>query len=183
MTNSAFSLTRRRLLAGLGAVATTGPLAAARAQPRQPRSLALRAGPALLPLEPGQSGTEAWSLQTDGPADALRFNQGDEIDLTLHNDLPAPLVLNWHGFDGLPAIEPLTSRHPIPPGQIDRYSLALRQAGTFLCDARLLGDGLTQSSPARALIVHEQTAPEVDHDELILIEDWRLGASGPPIAP
>ncbi len=183
MTNPAFPLTRRHLLAGLGAVAATGPSSAARAQAGQSRPLVFRAAPALVPLKPGQPGTEVWSLQTDGPAGALRFDQGDSIDLTLRNDLPAPLVLNWHGFDGLPGIEPLTARQPIAPGQTGRFSLALRQAGTFLGDVRLLGDGLAQPSPARALIVQEETPAEADRDELVLIEDWRFGANGLPIAP
>jgi FtsP/CotA-like multicopper oxidase with cupredoxin domain len=183
MANGFLPLTRRHLLAGLGAAAVIQSAAPVRAQPRQPRSLALRAAPALLQLKPGQSETDVWSLQTDGTADALRFTQGDEIDLTLHNGLQASLVLNWHGLDGLPSIEPLTNRRPISPGQTDRYALPLPQAGTFLCDTRLLGDGLSQSSPARALIVEDRTPLEVDHDELLLIEDWRLGADGRPIAP
>ncbi|MBN9006565.1 MAG: multicopper oxidase domain-containing protein [Rhizobiales bacterium] len=182
MVNSVFPVTRRCLLAGLGAVATAGPATTVRARPEQPGPLVIRAVPTLLSLRPDQPGTTVWSLQTGMPT-APRFLQGGTIDLTLRNELPAPLVSNWLGFDGLPTIEPLTARRPIPPGQTDRYSLPLRQAGTFLCDVRLLGDGLAQSSPARALIVEDQTPLEVDRDEFVLIEDWRLSDDGHPTAP
>jgi FtsP/CotA-like multicopper oxidase with cupredoxin domain len=59
----------------------------------------------------------------------------------------------------------------------------LRQAGTFLCDTRLLGDGIAQSSPAQAMVVEERAPAEVDRDEVMLIEDWRLDPKGLPIAP
>lgn len=105
------------------------------------------------------------------------------MDAVVTNGLPAPLVLNWRGVDGAAAIEPLTDRSPIPPGGTDRYAFPLRQAGTFMCDARLLGDGLAQPSPAQALIVEEREPIEADRDEVMLIEDWRFDAEGRPVAP
>jgi FtsP/CotA-like multicopper oxidase with cupredoxin domain len=174
-------LTRRHLLAGIG-VAAAAPTAPIRAQPQRPQTLAIDATPAPLQLGPDRDETAVWSLRTDRSA-TLRFRQAETIDLALHNGLPAPLVLNWHGIDGAPSIEPLTGRPPTSPGATDRFSLPLRQAGTFLCDTRLLGDGLAQSSPAQALIVEERTPLEVDRDEVMRIEDWRLDAEGRPIAP
>ncbi|WP_439925743.1 multicopper oxidase family protein [Nitrobacter sp. JJSN] len=182
MTRCPVQLTRRHLLAGIGAAAV-GPAAAIRAQPQNPQTLALDATPAPLLLGPDRGETAVWSLRTGGSSKTPRFRQDATIDLTLHNGLPAPLVLNWHGIDGVPSIEPLTARRPASPGETDRYSLPLRQAGTFLCDGRLLGDGLAQSSPAQALIVEERTPVEVERDEVMLIEDWRLDVEGLPIAP
>ena len=183
MASSLFSPTRRRLLAGIGAVAVSGRAIAVRAQSRGPQNLVLQAAPEPLSLGPGRPETIVWSLRANGASIAPRFRQGDEVDLILQNDLPAPLILNWHGPDGLPSIEPLIVRRPVSPGKTERYVLPLRQAGTFLCDAHLLGDGLVQSLPAQALIVEEQTPAAVDRDETVLIEDWRLDADGLPIAP
>jgi FtsP/CotA-like multicopper oxidase with cupredoxin domain len=171
--------TRRHLLAGIG-LAAAGPAAG---QPQRPQTLGLDATSASLRLAPDRDETAVWRLQTEGGSAIPRFREAEAIHLALHNGLPAPLVLNWRGMDGVPSIEPLTARRPVSPGQTDRYPLPLRQAGTFLCDARLLGDGLTQSSPAQALIVEEPTSVEVDRDEVMLIEDWRLDASGFPVAP
>ncbi|GAB1716039.1 MAG: Twin-arginine translocation pathway signal [Nitrobacter sp.] len=182
MTRRPVQLTRRHLLAGIGAAAA-GPMPAIHAQARTSQTLAFDATPAPLRLGPDRDETAVWTLQAGGSPANLRFRHDEAIDLTLHNGLPAPLVLNWHGMDGVPSIEPLTARRPVSPGGSDRFSLPLRQAGTFLCDARLLGDGLAQSSPAQALIVEEPTPVEVDRDEVMLLEDWRLDAEGLPIAP
>ncbi len=183
MTRHHTPLTRRHLLAGFGAAAAVGPAAVVRAQSRNPQTLAFHATSAPLLLRPDQRETAVWSLRTDGSSTILRFRQGEETDLILHNGLPAPLVLNWHGIDRVPSMEPLIVRRSVSPGKTDQFSVPLRQAGTFLCDGRLLGDGLAQSSPAGALIVEERAPLEVDRDEVILIEDYRLDAEGLPAAP
>jgi FtsP/CotA-like multicopper oxidase with cupredoxin domain len=181
MTRPPVHLTRRHLLAGIG-VAAAAPATVIRTQPQHPQTLAFDATSAPLRLGPDRDETAIWSLRTDRPA-IPRFRQGETLDLALHNGLPAPVVLNWHGIDGASSIEPLTARRPTSPGETDRFSLPLRQAGTFLCDTRLLGDGLAQSSPAQAMVVEERTPAEVDRNEVMLIEDWRLDAKGLPIAP
>jgi FtsP/CotA-like multicopper oxidase with cupredoxin domain len=181
MTRPPVHLTRRHLLAGIG-VAAAAPATVIRTQPQHPQTLAFDATSAPLRLGPDRDETAIWSLRTDRPA-IPRFRQGETLDLALHNGLPAPVVLNWHGIDGASSIEPLTARRPTSPGETDRFSLPLRQAGTFLCDTRLLGDGLAQSSPAQAMVVEERTPAEVDRDEVMLIEDWRLDPKGLPIAP
>jgi FtsP/CotA-like multicopper oxidase with cupredoxin domain len=179
MTPRPVQLTRRHLLACIGAAAA-GPAPAIHAQARPPQTLAFDATPAPFRLGPDRDEITVWTLQTEG---SLRFRHDDAVALTLQNGLPAPLILNWYGMDGVPSIEPLTARRPVSSGETDRYLLPLRQAGTFLCDGRLLGDGLAQPSPARALIVEERTPAEVDRDEVMLVEDWRLDAEGLPIAP
>jgi FtsP/CotA-like multicopper oxidase with cupredoxin domain len=183
MTHAPPALTRRTLLAGLGgtilgpALATWAPSPAA-AQGRP--ALALRAGAGTLPLRPSMP-TPAWLLTGgDGP---LRFKRGDEIDVTFQNDLPVPVALTWRGLDGVAAAEPLLGRPPVAAGGKDAFRLPLRHAGTGLLDARLLGDGQALPSTARAYVVQETALPQVDRDEVWLIEDFRLRADGTAIAP
>ncbi len=180
MTDLVFPLNRRRLLAGLGAT-VLGPAlpSVAVAQSRTP--LMLQAKPGAAALRPGQPDTLTWSLLT--PDAGLRFRRGDQLDVTLANDLPVPIVLNWHGIDGAPAAEPLAARPPLASGARDTYALPLRHAGTFLCDLRLLGDGQARPSPARALVVSEREPVLVDRDEVLLVEDWRLRSDGSAMAP
>ena len=184
MTQSPAALTRRTLLAGFGGTILAPSLAswsptAASAQTRP--ALALGAVPGRLALAPGTP-TPAWLLtgSGDGP---LRFRQGDDIDVTLQNDLPAPVALAWRGLGGVARAEPLLGRPPVAPSAKDTFRLPLRHAGTGLLDARLLGDGQTLPSPARAYVVQESAPPEVDRDEVWLIEDFRLRADGTSIAP
>lgn len=183
MTHAPPALTRRTLLAGLGGAILGPALAASAPSPAAAQgrpALALRAGAGTLPLRPSVP-TPAWLLTGgEGP---LRFKRGDEIDVTFQNDLPVPVALTWRGLGGVAAAEPLLGRPPVAAGGKDAFRLPLRHAGTGLIDARLLGDGQTLPSPARAYVVQETAPPQVDRDEVWLIEDFRLRADGTAIAP
>ena len=182
MTKRVFPLTRRRLLAGLSAT-VLGPVMTSLATAQGRPTLMLQAKPGTAALRPGQPDTPVWSLLPSSPETGMRFRRGDQLEILLGNDLPVPVVLNWHGLDGAPAAEPLAARSRLASGAKDTFVLPLRHAGTFLCDLRLLGDGQARPLPARALVVVESEPVRVDRDEVILIEDWRLRADGSPIAP
>jgi FtsP/CotA-like multicopper oxidase with cupredoxin domain len=171
---------RRELMAGLGAAVLAPALPRiAAAQARAALALQAKAGP--MALQPGAPDTPVWSLQ--GGADRhFRFRRGDQIEIRLGNELPGPTVLNWYGI-AVPAAEPLTARAPLTPGASESVVIPLRQAGTFMCDLRLLGDAQPRPSAARALVVAESEPVAVDRDEVLLIEDWRLRSDGSAIAP
>jgi FtsP/CotA-like multicopper oxidase with cupredoxin domain len=182
MADRILRLNRRELLAGLGAAVVTPTIpgiAAARERP----SLLLRAKPGVLALRPGQADTPTWSLQGSTPEPDFRFRRGGELEITLQNDLPIPIALNWHGIDGVAAAEPLAARAPVSPGAKESSVISLRHAGTLLCDLRLLGEGQARPLPTRALIVGENEPVTVDRDEVFLIEDWRLRPDGTAITP
>ncbi|MDR3466547.1 MAG: multicopper oxidase domain-containing protein [Xanthobacteraceae bacterium] len=111
------------------------------------------------------------------------MRQDDSLDLTLTNDLPVPVLLDWRSCDGTPAIEPLLVQRPLQPGQTSTLRLTLTQAGTVLYDARLLGDGLLRPLPASGLAVLERKPPMVDADRLVTITDWRVRSDGSVVAP
>jgi FtsP/CotA-like multicopper oxidase with cupredoxin domain len=182
MTDHVFPLTRRHLLAGLG-TAVLGPAMPSMAAAQTRPSLALQAKPGSATLRVGQPDTPIWSLLTSPSDIGMRFKRGDELQVTLGNNLPVPVLLNWHGAGGVPSAEPLAARPPLAFGAKDAFVLPLRHAGTFLCDLRLLGDGQARPSPARALVVRESEPIAVDRDEVVLIEDWRLRPDGSAIAP
>ena len=189
MASPEFPLNRRALMAGLGAMALAPALpAAVMAQGRPILSKRLEAGS--ISLRAGSPDAPIWSLsefggrfrQGDIVAD-LKFTRGDVVEIGLANDLPVPAVLNWRSINGAAGAEPLTGRPPIAPGGKDTFQIPLRHAGTYLCDAKLLGDGQARPSRARSLIVAENERIAVDKDEVCLIEDWRLRADETAIAP
>lgn len=183
MTDGIFRTTRRGLLAGLsGVILSPGlPVRQAAAAPRQ--VLALQARPGTAALRSGAADTPVWSLLEATPDATRRFRRGDELEVNLENQLPVPVVLNWHGIDGTPGAEPLTARPPLAPGAKDSFVIPLRHAGTVLCDLRLLGDGQARPLPARAIIVAETEPVAGDRDEVLLIEDWRLRPDGGALTP
>jgi FtsP/CotA-like multicopper oxidase with cupredoxin domain len=177
MSDHIFRPDRRVVLAGLGAIAFRGPSAAAKIE--GPPPLALRAQPASLALQEGKAATPIWSPGSE----ALRFKRGSSAQITLTNDLPVPLVLNWRGVDGIAATEPLLGKPALGPSASDTSVFPLRHAGTYLCDLALLGDGAARPIAALPLIVGETERVQVDRDETFLIEGWRLKPDRTAIAP
>jgi FtsP/CotA-like multicopper oxidase with cupredoxin domain len=181
MTNRVFPLTRRRLLAGVGAT-VLGPALPSIAAAQSRKGLTLHARTGTISLRPGGPDTPIWSLGLE-----IRIGKddpgGDTLKMALSNELPIATVLNWHGIDGFAEAEPLTVRAPLASGGSEIFQIPGRQAGTFLYDLRLLGDGQERPSPVRSLIIGEKQALTVDRDEVVLIEDWRLRPDGSAIAP
>src|ERR1700704_5421658 len=99
MADRFFPLDRRTLLTGLGAaVLSPALLRTASAQGRP--GLSLQARPGVVALRTGGPETPIWSLATPSPETGLHFKRGDQLDVTLGNDLPVPAVLNWRGIAG-----------------------------------------------------------------------------------
>jgi FtsP/CotA-like multicopper oxidase with cupredoxin domain len=177
MSDHIFQPNRRTVMAGLAAATCQWPDRAAHAE--QASRLALRCKADVLELRDGQPATAIWSLGDQ----ALSFKRGDRPDITLTNDLPVPALLNWRGLDGAAGAEPLLARSAIAPSASDTFQLPLRHAGTYLCDLALLGDGAARATRALPLIVSESEPVQVDRDETLLIEGWRLKPDGSAIAP
>jgi FtsP/CotA-like multicopper oxidase with cupredoxin domain len=181
MADRILRLDRRELMAGLAAAALGPAMPGMAAVPPRP-ALLLQARAGVIALRPGGPDTAIWSLAGPALDPGLRFKRGDELEITLSNELPVPTVLNWHGLEGVPAAEPLAARRPLAPGARETFLVPLRHAGTLLCDLRLMGDGQARPSPALALVVGESEAVTADRDEVFLIEDWRLRPDGSAIA-
>jgi FtsP/CotA-like multicopper oxidase with cupredoxin domain len=175
MTDQTFPLTRREFVAGLSTTVLGPAIALAEGRP----SLLLQAKADVIALRPGMPDTRIWSLG----GSTLRFKRGDNIEVTLANQLPVPAVLNWRGLDGVRAADPLVAATPLGPGASQTFAIPLRHAGTYLCDLRLNGDGQVRASSARALVVAESETVTVDRDEVFLIEDWMIRPDGTAIAP
>ncbi len=182
MAERILRLNRRALISGLGAAVLAPAMPGIAATPRH-ASLVLQAKDGIIALRPGAPETPIWSFQEPTPEPAFRFRRGDELEITVRNDLPVPTLLNWHGLDGVPAAEPLAARPPLSARDSETQVIPLRHAGTSLCDLRLLGDARARPLPACAVVVEESEAVLVDRDQVFLIEDWRLRPDGTAIAP
>jgi FtsP/CotA-like multicopper oxidase with cupredoxin domain len=186
MTDGIFPLSRRGLLlAGIGAATLrpSSPVRGATAPVPAPRqALTLQARPTTAALRTGSADTPIWSLSGPTSDAVTHFRRGDEVEITLENRLPIPVVLT-SGIDGAAAAEPLAVRPPLAAGGKDVLVLTMRHAGTCIFDLRLLGDGQAGPLPLRAMIVAENEPVTVDRDEVFLIEDWRLRPDGSAIAP
>jgi FtsP/CotA-like multicopper oxidase with cupredoxin domain len=182
MPDRTFGLDRRELVAALGAMAM-GQCTPGLAFAQRRQRVTLEAKAAVIAPGPNQPEIPIWALQSSPPGPFLRFGKGDELEIAIQNSLPIRTVPNWYGLDGLAAAEPLITRSPLMPPGKETLAIPMRQAGTFFCDLRLLGDSQARPMPVLPLIVAESESVAVDRDEVLLIEEWRLRPDGTPMAP
>jgi FtsP/CotA-like multicopper oxidase with cupredoxin domain len=180
MADRIFQPDRRELIAGLGAAAL-GPALPSLANAEPLPALALRAKTDSRPLRPPNVDGLLWSIRDSTTEDFGRIKRGDSLGFAFLNELSVPAELNWHGLEGHP--ESLFTRPGLAAGDSQIFQIPFRQAGTLLCDLRLLGDGQARPSRALALVVGESEPVAVDRDQVFLIEDWRLRPDGTAIAP
>jgi FtsP/CotA-like multicopper oxidase with cupredoxin domain len=182
MENQDFSPLRRALVATLGGIAIAPALGFPARGQSQPQ-LSLKTVARKLKLSANLPESAIGSLETTGHSASVRFAQGQTLEVSLSSELPAVSLWNWVGFDGLSLAEPLLAQKPVASGSRASFILPLRQAGTFLIDARMLDSGRQQPSASLPLIVEESAATPADRDEVLLIEDWRVMPDGRALGP
>ena len=173
---------RRRLLTGLGAVVLAPALPGPMRGHGQGEGLLLQATTTTMALRPGQAETAVWALRAPTRGPAPRFKLGSELAITLQNDLPVPIALDWRGLEGASAAESLAATAPVAAGTKSTFTARLSHAGTTLCNLRVLEDGT--GLPLRPLpVIVEENQSSFDRDEVFLAEDWRLRADGMAATP
>lgn len=177
------SLTRREFIivaAGVtgAAIVGAGTSVATAGQDAQ-KELEFEAG-ILKPVKwPDGKPKEGGILAINGmlPGPTIRAKEGDEISVTLCNNLSEPTTIHWHGMhqrgtwfmDGVANI----SQVPIPPGGCYTYRFMAYPAGTYWYHSHTgvqYNDGLFGP-----LIVEEKENPyqaDYDYDRIIMINDW-----------
>lgn len=121
--------------------------------------------------------TKVWGYDGTVPGPVLRVRQGERLSRIFENALPQPTSVHWHGIrienemDGVAGM----TQAAVAPGETFPYDFAVPDAGTYWYHPH----HRTYEQMARglygALIVEEaEGAPEVDLDQVLLIDDWRL---------
>jgi len=180
-------LSRRRFVQGLaagGAILGLGlaPLAGAAAS-RSPRL-----GPAVLrgsrfdltysPTKVNFTGHERYATAINGsvPAPVLRWREGDEITLSVTNNLAEDTSIHWHGIilpsaqDGVPHIS--DGFTGIKPGATFNYRFPVIQSGTYWYHSH---SGFQEQTGAYGAIVIDPKEPEpfsYDRDYVVMLSDW-----------
>ena len=162
---------RRQVLAGLAAVSFVRP---ARAAP-----FALTAGPASVQLAPSEyAPTPVWAFNGAAPGPLLRGRQGDRMRVRVTNGLEEDTAVHWHGLrlenamDGVPYL----TQGPIPPGESFDYDFRLPDAGTYWYHSHNRSFEQVARGLLGPLIIDEVEPPEVDFDEVLVLDDWLFQA-------
>ena len=172
---------RREFLRGAGAIALLCPaggwVSAAYAEDHE--AIALHARPGTARLAPTDyPDTPIWGYDGRVPGPTIRVRQGDRVARRFVNGLPQPSTVHWHGvrlensMDGAPELtQPL-----VQPGAEFLYDFVPPDAGTYWYHAHHRTFEQMARGLYGALVVEEHAPPEVDRDEVLLLDDWRLAS-------
>ncbi len=170
---------RREFLRRAGAAAFLGPVVGGmlrvRAEDRAAVTLHARPGTVRL-APPDYPETSIWGYDGRVPGPTIRVRQGERVVRRFVNGLPQPSTVHWHGIriensmDGAPELtQPL-----VRPGAEFLYDFAPPDAGTWWYHSHHRAFEQMARGLYGPLVVEERDAPEVDREELLILDDWRL---------
>lgn len=110
------------------------------------------------------------------PGPVIEVFQGDRIRVIVHNELPEPTTVHWHGVE-LPAKEDgveFLTQDAIPPGKSYTYEFTLHQTGTFFYHSHFAMQ--EAFGTIGLLIVHPRIAfdPVVDRDFALIFQNFTI---------
>ena len=129
-------------------------------------------GATSMPGMPGMGGPKEGSM----PGPTIEVTEGDRVRIVVHNELPEPTSMHWHGIDVpnvMDGVEGLI-QDPIMPGKTYTYEFTLEQNGTFFYHTHI---AMQQGMGMVGLfIVHPKVAhfPPVDRDIALVIQEWAI---------
>jgi FtsP/CotA-like multicopper oxidase with cupredoxin domain len=162
-----FRLSRRGFLAGTAALAARPAFAT-----ETPEVLRAAVGDQQI-LPEGYGTTTLWTFgATPGPQ--IRLRQGERLMRRVENALAQPTSVHWHGIrianemDGVPGL----TQAAILPGESFDYDFIVPDAGTYWYHSHNRSFEQVSRGLYGALIVEEAEAPEIDREEVLILDDW-----------
>jgi uncharacterized cupredoxin-like copper-binding protein len=126
--------------------------------------------------EPGKLVT-AWGYNGMVPGPQLRAEVGDRVQIVLHNELPAPTTIHFHGLtvpndmDGVPVI----SQPAVMPGETFTYEFTVRNAGSNMYHSHFMAQSQVPMGLLGAFVVTDPDEPKADVDYTMILNDGPLG--------
>jgi FtsP/CotA-like multicopper oxidase with cupredoxin domain len=119
---------------------------------------------------------DVWGYNGSMPGPMIEAIEGDKVRIIVHNKLPEPTIMHWHGIDvpnAMDGVEGLI-QDPIKPGESFAYEFTLKQNGTFFYHTHV---AMQQGMGMVGLfIIHPKVAhyPPVDRDIAFIIQEWAI---------
>jgi FtsP/CotA-like multicopper oxidase with cupredoxin domain len=136
----------------------------------------LTAAPIEWEAEPGKF-VEAWAYNGQVPGPEIRVDKGDHVRIVLHNKLPEPTALHFHGLlvpndmDGVPGL----NQPAVLPEQDFTYDFVVRNTGSHMYHSHFNAAKQVPLGLLGAFIVNDPADPAVDVDYTMVLNDGPLG--------
>ena len=120
--------------------------------------------------------TEIWGYGGTMPGPELRLTQSARLQRAFMNELPQASSVHWHGIridNAMDGVAGLT-QPAVEPGQSFEYDFVAPDAGTYWYHAHNRSAEQVARGLYGALIVEESELPDVDREEVLILDDWLL---------
>jgi FtsP/CotA-like multicopper oxidase with cupredoxin domain len=122
-----------------------------------------------------------WGYNGSAPGPTIQVNQGDRVRIMVHNHLPEPTSMHWHGFeipfdmDGSAGL----SQDAIPPGGHFVYEFTINQEGTYFYHSHMAMQEMM--GMIGAFIMHPKISydPVVQKDFAIILQEYAILPNNP----
>jgi CopA family copper-resistance protein len=127
-----------------------------------------------LPVNITGRSRRATAVNGSMPGPVLKWREGDTVTLAIHNRLPAPTSIHWHGIrspadmDGVPGL----SFRGIAPGETFIYRIPVKQSGTYWYHSHSSFQEQTGLLGALLIEPKDKDPIESDRDHVVLLTDW-----------
>ena len=131
-------------------------------------------------LPEGDGATSMLGFNGSMPGPELRVRRGERVNIDVENGLDEGTAVHWHGIrlenqmDGVPML----TQELIEPSDTKTYSFTPPDEGTYWYHSHYISHEQVARGMMGALIVEDETAPDVDHDITVLMSDWRMSEDG-----
>ncbi|MGE0827313.1 MAG: copper oxidase [Candidatus Binatia bacterium] len=122
---------------------------------------------------------DVWGYNGSMPGPTIEAVQGDRVRFVVHNELPEPTTVHWHGlelpvqFDGVPGL----TQNLIPSGKTYVYEYNLHQTGTFFYHSHVAMQ--EAFGMVGFFLIHPRIAydPPVDRDFGLIFQNFFVPAN------
>lgn len=128
-------------------------------------------------LLPGDYGkTSLWCFDGSSPGPEIRVAQGGRVQRRLVNRFSQGTSTHWHGIridNAMDGVSGLT-QDAVQPGNAFDYDFIVPDAGTYWYHAHNRSLEQVARGLYGALIVEEAEALDIDREEVLILDDWRI---------
>ncbi|MDA1533702.1 MULTISPECIES: multicopper oxidase family protein [Bacillus cereus group] len=114
-----------------------------------------------------------WTFNGSSPGPEIRVKKGEQVKVTLKNELSAPVSVHWHGYpvpnnmDGIPGV----TQDAVEPGKSFTYEFKANVPGTYWYHSHQDSVNQLDRGLYGALIV-EDTKEKYDKDYTLMLDEW-----------
>ena len=178
-------LNRRDLLLSSGAVAISSSFPA-RPSFGSPGTQVISAQVAKVQIAPpAYPKTEVWGYGGSVPGPEIRLRQGQKVQARLENELPTPTTIHWHGIRNDNAMDGVAglTQPAVASGGSFFYEFTPPDAGTYWYHAHTRSFEQVARGLYGPLIVEETELPDVDREEVLILDDMLLDPDSAQLDP